>query len=103
MRIYIIRLLLQMSDIMELTTEEKLQMNNVVGELHIQLENLRNMIMKPFDTTDVKIATLVELFKEDLDQRIVSKIVDIGDERHRKKFAISKNKSSNKTRRRFSL
>lgn len=92
-----------MSDIIELSTEEKLQMSNVIGELHIQLENLRNMIMKPFDHTDVEIGTFVEIIKEDLDQHIVSKIIDIGDKRHRKKFALTKSKSSNKTRRRYSL
>ena len=88
-----------MTDIIELTTEEKLQMNDVVGELHIQLENLRNMIMKPFDTMDVKIGTLAELIKEDLDQRIVTKMIDIGVERHREKYAISEKKSSKMIRR----
>ena len=92
-----------MSDIIELSTEEKLQMCNVIGELHIQLETLRNMVMKPFDHTDVKIGTLVEIIKEDLDQRVVSKIIDMGDKKHRKNFALTKSKSNNKTRRRYSL
>jgi hypothetical protein len=88
-----------MTDIIELTAEEKLQMNDVVGELHIQLENLRNMIMKPFDTMDVKIGTLAEIIKEDLDRRIVTKMIDIGYERHLEKNAVSENKFDRKSRR----
>jgi len=88
-----------MSEIIELSTDEKLQMNDVVGELHIQLENLRNMIMKPFDTMDAKIGTLAEIIKEDLDQRIVTKMIDIGVERHREKYSVSEKKSDKMMRR----
>jgi len=88
-----------MTDIIELTAEEKLQMNDVVGELHIQLEKLRSMIMKPFEFPETDMSELVELIKAYLDDRIVSPISEIGYERHRKKFAVSENKFDRKSRR----
>jgi len=88
-----------MTDIIELTAEEKLQMNDVVGELHIQLEKLRSMIMKPYDHTDAKIGALAEIIKEDLDLRIVSKTINKGYERHPEKNTVSKSKFDRMIRR----
>jgi hypothetical protein len=75
----------------ELSTEDKLNMNHIIGGLHVELERIRTMVTKPFEFPETEISTRVEIIKEDLDT-MISKISDIGYE-HKSKRGTKRSKA----------
>jgi hypothetical protein len=69
----------------ELSVEDKLKMNDMIGGLHVKLEKIRTIATNSFEFPEVDISTHVEFIKGELDD-MISKISDIGYDlnRHRR-------------------
>ena len=50
-----------MSHIIDLSMEDKLKMNNIIGGLLVELEKIRTMVTRPFEFPEMDISTRVEV------------------------------------------
>lgn len=80
-----------MSHMIELSVEDKLKMNNIIGGLHVELEKIRTMVTRPFEFPEMDISTRVEVIKEDLDT-LITKISEIGYE-HKSRRGAKRSKA----------